>query len=133
STPAKVLQASRETGAQHGDRRAAALESGLMADAVDALGEPRDHDHAKLRRGARQLARDARTVRAHPPRADDRYRAPPEDRGVALDPDRIGRRPQVEQRSGVARVRAVEADHGSLLSSSASATSSLRRSSLPAR
>src|SRR5207248_10446870 len=115
-TPTNALQTVRETGAQLGDRRAAALESGLMADAVDALGEPRDHDHAKLRRGARQLARDARTVRAHPPRADDRYRAPPEGRGVAFDPDRIGRRPQVEQRARVVRVRGAETDHGSLLS-----------------
>src|SRR5213593_4329933 len=104
-----------------------------MRRAVDTLREPGHDNDARLRARRGELAADTRPVRGHAARADDAHRARREDGRIAIEPERLRRSAKIEEPSWVPRIRRPDPDHGSEGKSNASATSSLRTPSDPAR
>ena len=68
-----------DAATQHGDRRAARVESASVSGGVDPMGKPADDDHAGARKQQAQLVSDLAAIGASSARADDR------DRGLDLE------------------------------------------------
>ena len=62
------------TAAEHRDRRAARVERAAMGAGVDPEGEAADHDQARRRELAAEVARHLAAVGGRAARADDRHR-----------------------------------------------------------
>ncbi len=90
-----------------------------MGRAVDPLRQA-GHDHrARSRQRRRELAGHPLAVGGHPAGPDHGDTRPVEDREIAVDPERIGRRSKLAELRRIAGVLAMQRDHGAARMSSA--------------